>query len=55
MLKSIKISNFYSIGSEQNISLEITPKDALDDSAREYKTGTFLNTVACIVGACMGL
>jgi len=51
MLKSIKITNFYSIGTEQNISLNISSKDALDDSAREVKNGCFINTVMAIVGA----
>ena len=51
MLKSIKIKNFYSIGYEQIISLDISPKDAQDDSAREVKGGNFTNTVTTIVGA----
>lgn len=50
MLKKIKITNFYSIGDEQELSLEISPKDCLDDSAREHKKGNYLNTVACIIG-----
>ena len=31
--------------------MEINSKDALDDSARKHKSGKFLNTVACVVGA----
>ena len=48
MLKSIKISNFYSFGEEQKISLEINSKDVLYDSAHCHKSGSYLNTVACI-------
>ena len=51
MLKSIKISNFYSFGEEQKISLEINSKNVLDDSARYHKSGSYLNTVACIIGS----
>lgn len=51
MLKSIKISNFHSFGEEQEISFEIRSKDALDDSARRHKSGSYLNTVACIIGS----
>lgn len=51
MLKSIKIKNFRSIGTEQVFSLEINSKDVLDESACEYKTGVFLNNVACVIGS----
>ena len=51
MLKSIKINNFYSFGEEQKISLEISSRDALDDSAHRHKNGSYLNTVACIIGS----
>ncbi len=50
MLKSIKIKNFYSIGEEQDVSFEITPKDKLDDSAR-FIGATPLNVVSCLIGA----
>ena len=50
MLKSIKIKNFYSIGEEQDVSFEITPKDMLDDSAR-FIGATSLNIVSCLIGA----
>ncbi len=51
MLRSIKITNFYSIGKEQKLSFEINSKDALDDSARHHKSGCYLNTVACVIGS----
>lgn len=50
MLKNIKITNFYSIGEEQEISFEINQKDVLDDSARKVGNDTFLNLVSCIIG-----
>lgn len=51
MLKKIKVSNFYSIGAEQELSLEISTKDILDDSAVKLDDGTALNLVSCIVGS----
>ena len=51
MLKSLKIKNFCSIGEEQTISLEIKPKDSLDESSCEYKQGHFLNNIACVIGS----
>ena len=50
MLKSIKVSNFYSIGEEQEISLEITPKDIMDDSAKQTEKNLALNLVSCVIG-----
>ncbi len=52
MLKKFKVENFYSIGDKQEISMEITSKDVLDDSARQVQKGsTSLNLVACVIGA----
>src|SRR3990167_460207 len=51
MLKNIKIKNFYSIGEEQEISLEITRKDMLDDSARQIDADNFMNLVSCVIGS----
>lgn len=50
MLRKIKISNFYSVGEEQELSLQINAKDVLDDSARQYGDDDYLNVVSCIVG-----
>ncbi len=50
MLKKIKISNFYSIGNEQEMSLAINAKDVLDDSARKHAKDGYLNIVTCIIG-----
>ncbi len=50
MLKNIKITNFYSIGEEQEISFEINSKDVLDNSAIKKDNDTFLNLVSCIIG-----
>ncbi|MFZ4762850.1 MAG: AAA family ATPase [Alphaproteobacteria bacterium] len=52
MLKNIKITNFYSIGKTQELSIAIASKDHLDDSSRLHeKSSTYFNSVACIVGA----
>ncbi len=51
MLKKIKITNFYSIGEEQEISFEVSRKDLLDDSAREISKDQFLNLVTCVIGS----
>ncbi len=51
MLKSMAITNFHSIGEKQELSFEIKPKEALDDSARLHESGKHLNTVSCIIGA----
>jgi AAA15 family ATPase/GTPase len=50
MLRKIKISNFYSVGEEQELSLQISAKDVLDDSARAYADDDYINVVSCIVG-----
>lgn len=50
MLKSIKITNFCSIGETQEISFEISAKDKLDTSAISI-SGQNVNLVNCIVGA----
>lgn len=50
MLKNIKVTNFYSIGEEQEMSLEISAKDILDDSARSLSDNDNINLVSCIVG-----
>lgn len=50
MLKSIKVSNFYSIGETQELSLQIQNKDIFDDSARKINDKLNLNLVLSIVG-----
>jgi len=50
MLKSLKISNFCSIGTEQEIVFAISAKDKLDDSAVEM-AGEPINLVNCVIGA----
>src|SRR2546423_9844369 len=49
MLKTIKIENFCSIGEEQEMSLEVTPKDILDESA-VLIDGDGLNLVSGVIG-----
>jgi len=49
MIKSIKISNFCSIGNTQEISFEISKKDVFDDSATEI-SDTYINLVNCFIG-----
>ncbi len=51
MLKKIIVRNFHSIGEEQELSFEISKKEALDDSARLHESGKYINTVSCIIGA----
>ncbi|MEQ1704891.1 MAG: AAA family ATPase [Rickettsiales bacterium] len=51
MLKSMAITNFHSIGEKQELSFEIKPKEALDDSARLHESEKYINTVSCIIGA----
>lgn len=50
MLKSFKVSNFHSIGEEQELSLEIQNKDILDDSAKSVNDKLNLNLVTALVG-----
>jgi len=50
MLKTIKITNFHSIGNEQELSFEIAPKEILDNSACKINDKTSLNLVVCTVG-----
>lgn len=50
MLKTIKVTNFYSIGETQELSLEIKNKDVLNDSAIKTDDGTAINLIACLVG-----
>jgi hypothetical protein len=49
MIKSIKITNFYSIGATQEISFEISHKDVLDTATVEL-LGRNINLVNCIIG-----
>lgn len=49
MIKSIKITNFYSIGATQEISFEISPKDVLNTATVEL-LGRNINLVNCIIG-----
>lgn len=49
MIKSIKITNFYSIGATQEVSFEISPKDVLDTATVEL-LGRNINLVNCIIG-----
>jgi len=50
MIKNIKIENFYSIGKEQEISFEVSPKDIIDDSSLKVDSKTSLNLVSCFIG-----
>lgn len=50
MLHSIKVTNFHSIGATQELKLNISPKDILDNSAILYGTDKAVNLVNCIVG-----
>lgn len=50
MLKFIKVTNFHSIGETQELSLEISQKDILDNSAISLENDKALNLVSCIVG-----
>lgn len=50
MLKNIKIRNFGSIGEEQEMSLEITAKDVLNDSAIPIEEKNALNLVSSVIG-----
>ena len=50
MLKKLKITNFYSIGETQELSLDINNKDILDDSACRATEDLNLNLVTTIVG-----
>jgi uncharacterized protein len=49
MLKSIKITNFGSIGETQELSFKVLPKDVLDDSAVKISDMN-VNLVNCIIG-----
>jgi AAA15 family ATPase/GTPase len=49
MIKSIKITNFCSIGTTQEISFEIFDKDVLDNSAANI-VGHNINLVNCFIG-----
>ena len=50
MLHSIKVTNFHSIGATQELKLNISPKDILDNSAISYGTDKAINLINCIVG-----
>ncbi len=50
MIKKISIKNFYSIGEEQELSVEIGPKDILDDSAKKMSRIGSFNLVSCVIG-----
>lgn len=50
MLHSIKVTNFHSIGATQELKLNISTKDVLDNSAISYGTDKAINLVSCIVG-----
>lgn len=49
MINTIKISNFCSIGKEQELSFKISSKDRLDNSSVEITNGN-INLVNCIIG-----
>ncbi len=49
MLKNIRFNNFYSVGSEQELSFEVGSKDVHDHSTRPVN-GTNINLVSCIIG-----
>ena len=50
MLNSIRVTNFHSIGETQELSLEVTKKDILDNSTLLVNTKKGLNLVGCLVG-----
>ncbi len=50
MLKSIKVTNFYSIGKEQKLSFEINKSEMLDESSRTVFDKN-INLVNSIIGA----
>ncbi len=50
MLKKISISNFYSVGSKQELSFEVKAKDVLDDSACAIDSAHHVNLVSSIIG-----
>lgn len=49
MIKSLKITNFCSIGETQTISFEISKKDKLDDSSAKI-SNKYINLVNCFIG-----
>ncbi len=50
MLNFIKVTNFHSIGETQELSLEISKKDILDNSAISISDDKAINLVSCIIG-----
>lgn len=50
MLKKIKIRNFYSVGSEQELVFEIGKRDVFDNSAIKVSDDLTINAVNCFVG-----
>lgn len=50
MLKSIKITNFHSIGVEQELDLFISKKDVLDNASHVFDDNNAVNLVTCIIG-----
>ena len=50
MIKSIKVTNFGSIGATQELSFAITSKDVLDSSAISISPTQSVNLINCIIG-----
>lgn len=50
MLRKITVENFFSVGEEQTLFLNINKKDHLDDSSFHVRDDLYLNLVTCLVG-----